>query len=101
MTQKKVLRWKVERLGGKDARVKWYMATASNAEQLTELLGSAEDKSADVRVAEDKVIVGWEIIVNTTTKRLVGRKGVGGGVWVKVWKDEQKEKLISGLETGF
>ena len=43
-----------------------------------ELLRSLEDGSVEVQVAGDRVIGGWESILNTTAERVVGKKvGIG------------------------
>lgn len=41
-----------------------------------------------MQVAGDRVIAGWENIVNTTAERVVGEKVVRCGMSVKWWNEE-------------
>ncbi|CAB1102258.1 unnamed protein product [Ectocarpus sp. CCAP 1310/34] len=64
---------------------------AHRSQSSTKLLRSVEDEQVDVQTAGDRVIEGWESIVNATAERVVGRKVVRCGVSVKWWDDELKQ----------
>ncbi|CAB1110306.1 unnamed protein product [Ectocarpus sp. CCAP 1310/34] len=91
--QRKVFRWKVERLGDDGTRDEFQKGLAGSVESFRKLLRSVEDGQVDVQTAGDRVIEGWESIVNATAERVVGRKVVRCGVSVKWWDDELKEEI--------
>ncbi|CAB1112777.1 unnamed protein product [Ectocarpus sp. CCAP 1310/34] len=91
--QRKVFRWKVERLGDDGTRDEFQKGLAGSVESFRKLLRSVEDGQVDVQTAGDRVIEGWESIVNATAERIVGRKVVRCGVSVKWWDDELKEEI--------
>ncbi|CAB1108538.1 unnamed protein product [Ectocarpus sp. CCAP 1310/34] len=91
--QRKVFRWKVERLGDDGTRDEFQKGLAGSVESFRKLLRSVEDGQVDVQAAGDRVIEGWESIVNATAERVVGKKVVRCGVSVKWWDDELKEEI--------
>ncbi|CAB1119768.1 unnamed protein product [Ectocarpus sp. CCAP 1310/34] len=91
--QRKVFRWKVERLGDDGTRDEFQKGLAGSVESFRKLLRSVEDGQVDVQAAGDRVIEGWESIVNATAERVVGTKVVRCGVSVKWWDDELKEEI--------
>ncbi|CAB1103448.1 unnamed protein product [Ectocarpus sp. CCAP 1310/34] len=73
--QRKVFRWKVEHLGDEGTRDEFQKGLAGSVEPLRKLLRSVEDGQVDVQAAGDRVIEGWESIVNVTVEKSSGKEG--------------------------